>query len=174
MGYLCDTLYVIVPLAVAQESKAVWHLNTREASVKRTFLYKHLRDFFFFSSIFLQPCWWVEKGDYYVKGALGSAAHLPAMLPCSFEDHLSVASLKCFYKGEQWTLHRNCPWNKSEHSQDTCSFLPGQWARRRSSEKSITGDQTLLTVEDILQRKEKSYTHSSFCSPESGFIFAVP
>lgn len=33
-----------------------------------------------------------------MKGALGSVAHLPAMLPCSFEDHLSVASLKCFYK----------------------------------------------------------------------------
>lgn len=48
MGYLCNTLYVIVPLAVAQESKAVWHLNTRETSVKRTFLCKHLREFFFF------------------------------------------------------------------------------------------------------------------------------
>lgn len=48
------------------------------------------------------------------------------MLLCSFDDHLSVASLKCFYKGEQWTRRRNCPWNKSEHSQEARSALPGQ------------------------------------------------
>lgn len=43
-----------------------------------------------------------------MKGALGSVAHLPAMLPCSFEDHLSVASLKCFFFLQRRALAALC------------------------------------------------------------------
>lgn len=71
--------------------KADLYQKIRKASVKWKFLYKH-----FFSPLSVS----CEEG-YCVKGSLGSVTHLPAMLPCFFEDHLSVASLKCFYKGER-------------------------------------------------------------------------
>lgn len=47
MDYLCNTLYIIVALALAQKLKAVWHLNKGEVSVKRTLLCKHLKEVFF-------------------------------------------------------------------------------------------------------------------------------
>ncbi len=94
MDYLWSTHYIIVALASALELKAVWHLNRREVSVKQIFLYKHLRDVYFSSIPSALSVSW--EGEYCMNGALGSVTHLPAMLPCSFEDHLSVASLKCF------------------------------------------------------------------------------
>lgn len=167
MDYLCNTHYIIVALVVALVLKAVWHLNRREVSVKRIFLYKHLRDdvFFFLFFLFLRPCQWVEKRNIVWKEHLGSVAHLPAMLPCSFEDHLSVASLKCcffFFFLQRRAVAALCELAietvleiRVRHSREACSPLPGQWARRRRSEKSIMKDQLLLTVEDVLQRKKE-------------------
>lgn len=59
-------------LALAQELKAVWHLHRREVSVKRIFLYKHLRDvfFFFFSTLFSyfsNPVRELRRGILYEK-----------------------------------------------------------------------------------------------------------
>lgn len=122
--------------------------------------------FFFAVSAALSVSW---EGEYCMKGALGSVTHLPAMLPCSFEDHLSVASLKCFFTKASsgcslWTRHRNCPWNKSEHSQE---------ALRLASEQE----------EDVMweinhKRERTTFVNSSVCMKKEKikkwFAFFVP
>lgn len=45
--YAAHMIAALQALALAQKLKAVWHLHGMEVSVKRRFLYKHLRDAFF-------------------------------------------------------------------------------------------------------------------------------
>lgn len=114
---------------------------------------------------------WEE--EYCVKAALGPVAHLPAMLPCSFEDHLSVASLKCFHKGEQWTCHRNCPWNKSG------AFLGGlkPSARPMSAKKTEWGINhrrpNSANSGGLILKKRKLYTFSPLLARLCRFSFAL-
>lgn len=61
--YAAHMIAALQALALAQNLKAVWHLHGIEVSVKRRFLYKHLRDAFFPSPLFLRPCQIVEKGN---------------------------------------------------------------------------------------------------------------
>lgn len=111
---------------------------------------------------------WEE--EYCVKAALGPVAHLPAMLPCSFEDHLSVASLKCFHKGEQWTCHRKCPWNKS-------AAFPGGLkpsARPMSAKKMEWGiNHRRPNSGELILKKRKLYTFSSLLARLCRFSFAL-
>lgn len=62
--------------------------------------------------------------------------------------------------------------NKCEHCQEACSSLPDQWARRRWSEKSITQDQLLLTVEDILKKEKNKKVIRLLLSTLYRFSFA--
>lgn len=51
VSWIIYPTHITAALTLAQELKAVWHLHRRGVSVKRIFLYKHLRDvvgFFFF------------------------------------------------------------------------------------------------------------------------------
>lgn len=72
VDYLCNTHYIIVTLqalALAQKLKAVWHLNRREVSVKRIFLYKHSRDVFwgFLLLYFSKPVRELRRGILYER-----------------------------------------------------------------------------------------------------------
>lgn len=166
-------------LALAQKLEAVWHLHGMEVSVKRRILYKHLRDAFFplsFISPTLSESW---KGEYCMKGVLGSIVNLPVMLPCSFEDTCQWPHWNVFTKASggrsPWTHLRGCPWNESERCQEACSCLPGQWARRTRSEKSIREDQLLLALKAPFREKCRNDTYFSFCSPHAvHFHLPVP
>lgn len=70
MDYLCNTHYIIEALqavALAKELKAVLYLNRREVSVKRIFLYKHLRGVFFFWLYFSNPVSELRRGILYER-----------------------------------------------------------------------------------------------------------
>lgn len=132
MDYVYITHYIIVPwrafalalylainpILILILKKAAWHPRRKELSAKQIFLYKHLSDVFFLL-YFSNPVRELRGGILY-KGAVCSVAHLPAMHPCSFEDHLSGASWKCFYKGKWWLLCGlaiETPWNKTARCQ---------------------------------------------------------
>ena len=106
--------------------------------MKHLVLYKHLKDVFF--ALFLRPCQRVEKGNIVWK------KHLALELTCQLR-FLALLKTTCqwphwnvFTKASRgccrWACYRNCPWNKSEYSQEACSLLLGRWAKRWS-EKSI-------------------------------------
>lgn len=128
--------------------------------MKRIFLCKHETRRLPFFALFLKPCQRLVKGNTLWKehSALELTCQLCflALLKTTCQwPHWNVFT-KVSGGCALWTRYRNCPWNKSERSQEAWSPLPGQWAGRRRSEESITENQPPLTAEDGYWMEKKN------------------